>query len=75
MVFRRHLYDQTASVERCLLFRALSIRMNHGEEATMDAVSPMKNDARSLTARCCIVGGGPAGMMLGYPFGRAGKPI
>jgi 2-polyprenyl-6-methoxyphenol hydroxylase-like FAD-dependent oxidoreductase len=27
---------------------------------------------RSLTARCCIVGGGPAGMMLGYLLGRAG---
>jgi 2-polyprenyl-6-methoxyphenol hydroxylase-like FAD-dependent oxidoreductase len=26
----------------------------------------------SLTARCCIVGGGPAGMMLGYLLGRAG---
>ena len=22
--------------------------------------------------RCCIVGGGPAGMMLGYLLGRAG---
>ncbi len=25
-----------------------------------------------LTTRCCIVGGGPAGMMLGYLLGRAG---
>ena len=25
-----------------------------------------------MTARCCIVGGGPAGMMLGYLLGRAG---
>src|SRR5689334_7802030 len=29
-------------------------------------------DQNSLTARCCIVGGGPAGMMLGYLLGRAG---
>src|SRR5947199_7198420 len=28
--------------------------------------------SRSLTTRCCIVGGGPAGMMLGYLLGRAG---
>jgi 2-polyprenyl-6-methoxyphenol hydroxylase-like FAD-dependent oxidoreductase len=28
--------------------------------------------ARILTTRCCIVGGGPAGMMLGYLLGRAG---
>ncbi|MEA2881170.1 MAG: hypothetical protein QOH32_389 [Bradyrhizobium sp.] len=27
---------------------------------------------RVITTRCCIVGGGPAGMMLGYLLGRAG---
>lgn len=27
---------------------------------------------RTLTVQCCIVGGGPAGMMLGYLLGRAG---
>src|SRR4051812_22682857 len=27
---------------------------------------------RIITTRCCIVGGGPAGMMLGYLLGRAG---
>ena len=27
---------------------------------------------RTVHARCCIVGGGPAGMMLGYLLGRAG---
>lgn len=27
------------------------------------------------TTRCCIVGGGPAGMMLGYLLARAGVPI
>ncbi len=26
----------------------------------------------SLKVRCCVVGGGPAGMMLGYLLGRAG---
>ncbi len=31
-----------------------------------------KSVPRRLTARCCIVGGGPAGMMLGYLLGRAG---
>ena len=25
-----------------------------------------------LTTDCCIVGGGPAGLMLGYLFARAG---
>ena len=28
--------------------------------------------AKSLEVQCCIVGGGPAGMMLGYLLGRAG---
>lgn len=34
----------------------------------------MMTDARprSLAARCCIVGGGPAGMMLGFLLARAG---
>jgi 2-polyprenyl-6-methoxyphenol hydroxylase-like FAD-dependent oxidoreductase len=27
---------------------------------------------RTINTRCCIVGGGPAGMMLGYLLGRAG---
>lgn len=30
------------------------------------------NPPASLKVTCCIVGGGPAGMMLGYLFGRAG---
>jgi 2-polyprenyl-6-methoxyphenol hydroxylase-like FAD-dependent oxidoreductase len=30
------------------------------------------SDANSLKVQCCIVGGGPAGMMLGYLLGRAG---
>jgi 2-polyprenyl-6-methoxyphenol hydroxylase-like FAD-dependent oxidoreductase len=36
----------------------------------MDAGDPRKE--RSIPTRCCIVGGGPAGMMLGYLLGRAG---
>ena len=30
---------------------------------------------RTVTTRCCIVGGGPAGMMLGYLLGRAGIDV
>ncbi len=33
---------------------------------------PSQTSPRHLTTRCCIVGGGPAGMMLGYLMGRAG---
>src|SRR5436189_1474949 len=29
-------------------------------------------EPKSIKTRCCIVGGGPAGMMLGYLLGRAG---
>jgi len=38
----------------------------------MDATPHHEPGARHLRARCCIVGGGPAGMMLGYLLGRAG---
>jgi 2-polyprenyl-6-methoxyphenol hydroxylase-like FAD-dependent oxidoreductase len=30
---------------------------------------------RKLTSQCCIVGGGPAGMMLGYLLARAGVDV
>ena len=29
---------------------------------------------RTLTKQCCVVGGGPAGMMLGFLLARAGVP-
>ncbi len=32
----------------------------------------LNNSAKTLAVQCCIVGGGPAGMMLGYLHGRAG---
>src|ERR1700761_7745943 len=39
----------------------------------MDASRPSERQpSRVIKTRCCIVGGGPAGMMLGYLLGRAG---
>jgi 2-polyprenyl-6-methoxyphenol hydroxylase-like FAD-dependent oxidoreductase len=39
----------------------------------MDAGTPSERQpSRTINTRCCIVGGGPAGMMLGYLLGRAG---
>jgi 2-polyprenyl-6-methoxyphenol hydroxylase-like FAD-dependent oxidoreductase len=40
----------------------------------MDAgsFSEQPEPRRTINTRCCIVGGGPAGMMLGYLLGRAG---
>ena len=39
----------------------------------MDAgTSSERSSKRTINTRCCIVGGGPAGMMLGYLLGRAG---
>jgi len=35
------------------------------------AVAPLA----SITTRCCIAGGGPAGMMLGYLLARAGVEV
>src|ERR1700735_3019768 len=37
----------------------------------MDAATSSERSSQRHT-RCCIVGGGPAGMMLGYLLGRAG---
>src|SRR3954471_4028433 len=31
--------------------------------------------AATITARCCVVGGGPAGMMTGYLLARAGVEV
>jgi 2-polyprenyl-6-methoxyphenol hydroxylase-like FAD-dependent oxidoreductase len=38
----------------------------------MDAATSSEQPGRTIKTRCCIVGGGPAGMMLGYLLGRAG---
>lgn len=43
----------------------------------MNAKTQTKTSAQSKTmnVRCCVVGGGPAGMMLGYLLGRAGIDV
>ena len=41
----------------------------------MDTVTPDQSVSRVRKVRCCIVGGGPAGMMLGYLLGRAGIDV
>jgi 2-polyprenyl-6-methoxyphenol hydroxylase-like FAD-dependent oxidoreductase len=42
----------------------------------MDARSSSEQaSGRTMKVRCCIVGGGPAGMMLGYLLGRAGIDV
>ena len=41
-----------------------------------DVNLPSKQAAgQAMKFRCCIVGGGPAGMMLGYLLGRAGIDV
>ncbi|MGY3589694.1 2-polyprenyl-6-methoxyphenol hydroxylase-like FAD-dependent oxidoreductase [Bradyrhizobium sp. USDA 4341] len=41
----------------------------------MDAGNPATAKTRQMKVRCCVVGGGPAGMMLGYLLGRAGVDV
>ncbi|WP_342711125.1 FAD-dependent oxidoreductase [Bradyrhizobium sp. B124] len=41
----------------------------------MDAGNPAAQKTRQMKVRCCVVGGGPAGMMLGYLLGRAGIDV
>src|SRR5882757_9066702 len=45
------------------------------EGRVMDTATSDHPASRSLKVRCCIVGGGPAGMMLGYLLGRAGIDV
>lgn len=40
----------------------------------MDEFQPPSSGA-SITTRCCVVGGGPAGLFLGYLLGRAGVEV
>jgi NADPH-dependent 2,4-dienoyl-CoA reductase/sulfur reductase-like enzyme len=35
----------------------------------------MREAPREIRTRCCIVGGGPAGMMLGLLLARGGVPV
>ncbi|WP_409188952.1 FAD-dependent oxidoreductase [Bradyrhizobium sp. RDM4] len=41
----------------------------------MDGTTSDHHATRSIKVRCCVVGGGPAGMMLGYLLGRAGIDV
>src|SRR2546430_5144528 len=38
-------------------------------------MTPEKNPTTELHVRCCIAGGGPAGMMLGFLLARAGVEV
>lgn len=43
--------------------------------ASADTTPGATSTPGTLTAQCCIVGGGPAGMMLGYLLARAGVDV
>ncbi|ESR27343.1 FAD-dependent oxidoreductase [Lutibaculum baratangense] len=38
-------------------------------------MSAQSESVRSISTRCCIVGGGPAGMMAGFLLARGGVPV
>src|ERR1700756_3634262 len=38
-------------------------------------MEPAPATAKKIATQCCIAGGGPAGMMLGYPRARAGVDV
>ena len=55
-----------------------SSSLRHGVERTKlmnFRVGPGNGRSGAMKIRCCIVGGGPAGMMLGYLLGRAGVDV
>ena len=53
----------------CELLEVILARRRGGEYWIAIIEEPM---AETLLVQCCVVGGGPAGMMLGYLLGRAG---
>jgi len=62
--------------ERLEAWAASAYLTSSNGKQTMDAgTSPERPSPRTITTRCCIVGGGPAGMMLGYLLGRAGIDV
>jgi len=54
---------------RCRYNRSVS------RDQLVNANNSQQPSARTMKVRCCIVGGGPAGMMLGYLLGRAGIDV
>src|SRR5262249_43608606 len=46
--------------------------MNDASDPAVEGTSPAP---QTLAARCCIVGGGPAGIMLGFLLARAGVDV
>jgi 2-polyprenyl-6-methoxyphenol hydroxylase-like FAD-dependent oxidoreductase len=45
------------------------------EDPAVKSDTSQRPQGSSVKVRCCIVGGGPAGMMLGYLLGRAGIDV
>ncbi|MDB6023572.1 MAG: hypothetical protein JWQ04_3429, partial [Pedosphaera sp.] len=41
----------------------------------MEIVSPSTTEVKKDQSICCIVGGGPAGVMLGFLLARAGVEV
>src|SRR5580698_6166825 len=41
----------------------------------MDAISPSADGVKTIRTTCCIAGGGPAGVMLGFLLARAGVEV
>src|SRR5215475_12699512 len=62
---------QALSVARELFLRARLGSRNNNRDWTARAIMPNA----TITTTCCIVGGGPAGMMLGFLLARAGVKV
>src|SRR5207253_7122563 len=59
----------------CLLCRIDHVARIDESKCMDTGAFPDGSGGRTMKVRCCVVGGGPAGMMLGYLLGRAGVDV
>src|SRR3984957_13711468 len=71
--FRRVLFAQISPVASSPTNR----RMGYSEREALrsSSMSAESSNSQSLHTTCCIVGGGPAGMVLGFLLARAGVDV
>src|SRR5437588_5413450 len=70
-----HQITSTRSLPLPVLISSLRFFFTHGVATSTMGAQPMPDTKRRFKTSCCIAGGGPAGMMLGFLLARAGVEV